>query len=175
MLVAVRPGPAIYMERAAGAAGVSSPSTGPCPFAESQPKVRRLVGLAQGVVGRALWLVLLFHGNKGSGWRGPQSRALCLGWSRVHNRDKQSSCGVGATLSNSFSGRGHSHRPGLGVPVPLSCWGPTNPRLSCGAMRLHGNLTPKLRHSDGHYHLRQPSWECIYPFQTCCSISRSLP
>lgn len=120
MLVAVRPGPAIYMERAAGAAGVSSPSTGPCPFAESQPKVRRLVGLAQGVVGRALWLVLLFHGNKGSGWRGPQSRALCLGWSRVQQGQAEQLWCVGHPLKQLLWER---------TQPPAGAWGASATKL----------------------------------------------
>lgn len=87
------------------------------PSVGSQPEARQLTGLARGTVDRALWLTLLFHNDMGSGWWGPQSKTLWLGWSTVHNGDKQSSCRGWATLSNCFSCLGGDiHLPGPGVP-----------------------------------------------------------
>lgn len=80
-----------------------------------QLKARQPAGLAQGVQGRALWLMPLFHDSKRSGCCGEAGLETTLGIS------KRAYCGL-ATLSNCSSGGRDSHWPRPGMPKPSSCF-----------------------------------------------------
>lgn len=102
--MAVTSGPGICEKSCRSSRSVFCLAQTHSPLVESQPKAGQPAGLAQGVLGRAVWLMLLFHDYKHVGWWAPRGKA---GLESTMGRSRTATVRVGYPLKLLLWGRRH--------------------------------------------------------------------